>query len=149
MAGGRQGDGPREFAGAKIALVRGAELVAYRRDDRPDIPFPGFWDLPGGGRESDETPERCALRETEEEFGLILPPERIVWSRRYPSLHIPDRDACFFAAPVTGAEVAAIRFGNEGQCWRMMVMAEFIARDDAVPYLRTRLADFLQEWPKG
>ena len=51
------------FEGAKIALYLGDRLVVIQRDDRPDIPFPGFWDLPGGGREAGETPFECVRRE--------------------------------------------------------------------------------------
>src|SRR3546814_18606002 len=45
------------FSGAKIALTCGQRLVAYQRDVKPAIPWPGLWDLPGGGREGGETPE--------------------------------------------------------------------------------------------
>src|SRR5690606_34782771 len=43
------------FSGAKIALVCGGRLVTYQRDAKPSIPWPGLWDLPGGGREGVET----------------------------------------------------------------------------------------------
>ncbi|MCO6425117.1 hypothetical protein GOB91_08335 [Sinorhizobium meliloti] len=39
------------FTGSKIALIVGGGLITYKRDQKPDIPFPGMWDLPGGGRE--------------------------------------------------------------------------------------------------
>ena len=74
------------FSGAKIALILGDQLVTYLRDDHAHIPFPGHWDLPGGGREGEESPEACVLRETEEEFGLRLPESRIIWKRRHPSI---------------------------------------------------------------
>ena len=54
------------FDGAKLALFLGKDLVVILRDDKPDIPYPAHWDLPGGGREGAETPEACALRETYE-----------------------------------------------------------------------------------
>lgn len=44
------------FSGAKIALLCDGQLLTYQRDDKPGIPWPGLWDLPGGGRESDESP---------------------------------------------------------------------------------------------
>ncbi len=132
----------RDFTGAKIALVRGRELVVYRRDRKEGIPYPDHWDLPGGGREGDETPESCALREVAEEFGLTLSADRIVWSRCYPSLSAPGTDAYFFVAPITDAEIAAIRFGDEGQYWAMMALQDFMGRDDAIPYLRDRLAEY-------
>jgi 8-oxo-dGTP diphosphatase len=58
------------FVGCKLALLDGERVLVYTRDDRPDIQFPGMLDLPGGGREGNESPEDCVLRELEEEFGL-------------------------------------------------------------------------------
>jgi len=66
------------FSGAKLALFLGVDLLVILRDDRPDIPYPGHWDFPGGGREGQETPEACALRETREEVGLVLRPSELV-----------------------------------------------------------------------
>ena len=37
---------------------------------------PGWWLVPGGGTEGDETPEECCIREAEEETGLIVRPLR-------------------------------------------------------------------------
>jgi 8-oxo-dGTP diphosphatase len=132
-----------EFLGAKIALICGDELVAYRRDDKPDIPFPGFWDLPGGGREGSETPLECALRETEEEFGLRLGADLICWERSY--VHADDRPpSWFFVAEIAPDQVAAIVFGDEGQFWRMMALREFVALPDAPPSLQARLRQYLE-----
>ncbi len=131
------------FMGAKIALVCGTELVAYRRDDSPAIPWPGLWDLPGGGREGAETPAGCALREVEEEFGLTLAPERVHWCRRYPGMLDPGRSSYFLAAEISQAEVAAIRFGEEGQYWQMMSIEDFLALPDAITHLQERLSDYL------
>ena len=38
------------------------------------------------------------------------------------------------------AEIAAIRFGSEGQRWQMMPVATFIAHDGAIPAMRQRVA---------
>ncbi|MHC4924762.1 MAG: NUDIX hydrolase [Planctomycetota bacterium] len=43
-------------------------LFTKRRDDLPD--HPGQISFPGGAREGDEDPLRCALRESEEEVGI-------------------------------------------------------------------------------
>ena len=61
-----------DFHGAKVALFIEDQLLVYRRDDRPDIPFPDMLDLPGGGREQDESGAQCVARETWEEFGLRI-----------------------------------------------------------------------------
>lgn len=38
----------------------------------------GQWALPGGSLDPGETPEAAALRELEEEVGLVLPPEHVL-----------------------------------------------------------------------
>ena len=132
------------FSGAKIALICESRLVVYRRDDKPTIPWPGLWDLPGGGREGDETPEACALREVEEEFGLVLPPARVHWRRPYPGALAAQRTTWFLAARISAAEVADIRFGDEGQYWQMMRFEDFLAHPEAISHLQDRLRDYLK-----
>lgn len=135
------------FSGAKIALICGQRLVAYQRDVKPTIPWPGLWDLPGGGREGGETPEACALREVREEFGIVLTPDRVHWRRRYPGALDGQRASYFLAAAIGETEIATIRFGDEGQCWRMMSFEEFLAHPEAVAHLQLRFGDYLACWP--
>ena len=134
------------FGGAKIALLCGDALVAYLRDNKPGIPWPGHWDLAGGGREGAESPDSCALREAEEEFGLCLGPERVRWRRAYPGWNDPTQTSWFLAARITPAEVAAIRFGDEGQHWELMPVTAFLAHPRRIPHLAERLRDCLAEW---
>lgn len=123
-----------DFIGAKLLLVRGDCLLTLLRDDVDHIPFPGHWDLPGGGPEGRETPVDCALRELSEEFGLVLVPSRLT-AHRFGA----DRPSWLFAGALTDTEIAAIRFGDEGQEWRMMPIAEFITHPRAVPAFRDRV----------
>lgn len=127
-----------DFVGAKVALVCGQTILTYLRDDRDGLPWRNRWDLPGGGREGCETPDACLLREVEEEFGLILPPDRLVWRGVWPSILDPARPSVFFAGRITLAEIAAIRFGDEGQCWQMMDLPTFLAHPHAVPEMQRR-----------
>lgn len=120
-------------------------MLAYLRDDRTDIPWPNQWDLPGGGREGAETPQACALRELYEEFGLRLGEDRLTHARRYPGAARDGRDAWFFAGDITETEIAAIRFGHEGQRWTMMQVEVFLARPDAPAPLKARLETCLED----
>ncbi|WP_120633266.1 NUDIX hydrolase [Ruegeria sp. EL01] len=131
------------FSGAKIALICEEKVVTYLRDNKPSIPFPDHWDLAGGGREGKETPEQCVLRETEEEFDLKLDIARIVWRRRYPNASAPSEHAYFMVAQISKTEVSEIKFGKEGQFWRMMDILEFLEHPKAVPQLKSRLACYM------
>ncbi len=118
------------FAGAKLALFLGEELLVILRDDTPDIPWPGHWDFPGGGREADETPEACALRETREEVGLILRAEAL---RGAQAVQRPHGVVWFFAAHLPAAAAQDVRFGGEGQEWRLMTPQEYFSHPRAIP----------------
>lgn len=48
------------------------EFLLYLRDNKPDIPFPGHWDLIGGHIEEGETPGEALVREIREELGIEL-----------------------------------------------------------------------------
>jgi 8-oxo-dGTP diphosphatase len=132
------------FSGAKIALICDGKLLSYLRDDKPSIAWPGLWDLPGGGREGEETPLECALRETEEEFGLTINPDSVVWTRVYPGQGLGGLDTWFFVALVPPATFAHIRFGNEGQCWAVTTVEAFLANTSAIEHFQHRLREYLE-----
>jgi 8-oxo-dGTP diphosphatase len=59
--------------GCSILFVNEREQVLlFLRDDKPGIPYPDTWDVPGGHVEEGETPEQCIVREMAEEMGLDL-----------------------------------------------------------------------------
>jgi 8-oxo-dGTP diphosphatase len=128
-----------DFIGCKVALFCCDALLTYLRDDKPGLPWPAMWDLPGGGREGGETAEECVSRETFEEFGLHLSPERLLFRRVLPSMLDPSRQSVFFTGHITPQEIAAIRFGDEGQYWKMMPVAEFLIHPRAIPALQHRV----------
>ena len=130
------------FSGAKLALFLGRKIVVILRDDRPDIPYPGHWDLPGGGREGQETPEACTLRETEEEIGLILREADLVWSRQYQR---PRGQVWFFVSHQPASLEYDIRFGSEGQRWELMDPQDYCAHPLAVPHFARQLRSYLAE----
>lgn len=131
-----------DFVGAKAALVCNGAVLTYLRDDHEGLPWPAHWDLPGGGREGAESAEQCLIREVAEEFGLPLTPAHLTWRASFPALHSPGEQAIFFAGHITPSEVAAIRFGSEGQTWQMMPLAQWLTHPRAVPDLprRTEIA---------
>ncbi len=130
------------FSGAKLALFVGQKIVVILRDDFPDIPYPGHWDLPGGGREGQETPEDCALRETEEEINLRLSVGDLIWSRQYQR---PRGWVWFFVAHMPADLASSIRLGSEGQRWTLMDPQDYCAHPLAVPHFAVQLGQYLSE----
>ena len=133
------------FGGTKAILSVGGRLVLLRRDDDPAIPHPGLVDLPGGGREGDETPVACTLREVSEEVGLALPPSRLSWGRPYSSSDGRGR-SWLFAAGIDEDEAAALTLGDEGQALWLEPVETYLERDDAVPGHQARVRDW---WDGG
>ena len=60
------------------------KFLLYLRDNKPDIPFPGHWDLIGGHIEEGETPEEALVREVKEELDLDL--KEYTFYRKYECL---------------------------------------------------------------
>ena len=131
------------FTGSKIALFYQDKLVVSLRDDIAGLNCAGMWDLPGGEREGSENPVECIQRELYEELGIRLSPESLLWTEDYPS--IPDQHgrAHFFVASIDKEVLDAVSFGDEGQGWRLMDPLEFVTHEDAIPYLKARVADYL------
>ncbi len=58
-----------------------------------------FWVLPGGLVEPDETLEQAATRETLEETGLVVAPERLIYLREFVDDHLREHGIeCYFLA---------------------------------------------------
>ncbi len=131
--------------GSKVALFLGDRLVSILRDDFPHIHFPNLWDLPGGGREGDETTFQTVARELEEELGLILPRAAVLWESAFPSSIDATKWNAFFVAQMSARAVDDIVFGGEGQRWALYGMEDFIALDNRVPSYGGRLAKWVAE----
>lgn len=67
------------WAAVAVVLVPDPDsLLLVRRAERSGDPWSGQMALPGGRREGEEDLLFTAIRETEEEVGLVLPPEALV-----------------------------------------------------------------------
>ncbi len=129
------------FEGAKLMLFIGARLLVIRRDHSVGIPFPGYLDFPGGGRDGSETPVECVLRETSEEVGLTLTEQQLLW--RCPFDNVAGRRSWFFAAQEPEAVAYDVRFGNEGEGWCLIPPREYLGRKDAIPHFQKMLKMYL------
>ena len=134
-----------EFTGCKIALLYDGQILTILRDDKPTIPWPDMWELPGGGREGDETPFECVAREVYEELSIQLSIDDIVWSWIYPSMLDENKNSVFLVGKLTQEQFDSIVFGDEGQGYKLMSIEEFLNSKQAVPQLQGRLRDYLEE----
>lgn len=68
---------------AAVLMHEGRLLITLRR---PDAPYPGHWEFPGGKMEPDEDPVSCIVREMKEELGIDVSVSGIydVVHHRYP-----------------------------------------------------------------
>ena len=133
-----------EFSGCKIALLCDDKLLTILRDDISTIPWPNMWELPGGGREDEETPFECVQREVFEELGLNLEEADILWAKEYQGMLDPDKISIFMVGTITQEECTIIAFGDEGQAYQMMDVSQFLADDKVIPQLQSRLRDYLE-----
>ena len=134
-----------DFTGCKIALFCGDKLLTILRDDKDNIPWPNMWELPGGGREGDESPFECVSREVYEELGIHLNEDCLLWSKVYPSMLFEGRQSVFMVGQLSQEQFDNITFGDEGQTYKLMSIEEFLNSKQAVPQLQGRLRDYLEE----
>ncbi|WP_261069683.1 NUDIX hydrolase [Streptococcus mitis] len=134
-----------DFTGCKIALFCGDKLLTILRDDKASIPWPNMWELPGGGREGDESPFECVAREVFEELGIHLTKDCLLWSRVYPSVLYEGRYSVFMVGQLRQEQFDNITFGDEGQGHQLMNVEEFLSSSQAVPQLQDRVRDYMEE----
>ena len=134
-----------DFTGCKIALICGDKILTILRDDKPGIPCPNMWELPGGGREGNESPLECVAREVYEELGIHLNEDCLLWIKVYPSMLCEGRQSVFMVGQLSQDQFDSITFGDEGQAYKLMSIEEFLKSNQAVPQLQGRLSDYLEE----
>lgn len=134
-----------EFTGCKIALICDGRILTILRDDKPTISYPNMWDLPGGGREGNETPFECVSREVYEELNIQLSKEEVIWSGIYPGLLDETKQFVFLVGNLAQEEFDLIDFGDEGQGYKLVSFEEFLTSDRVVPQLQERVRDYVEK----
>ena len=134
-----------EFTGCKIALICDGQILTILRDDKEDIPWPNMWELPGGGREGNETPFECVAREVYEELNIQLSKDDVIWSRVYPSMLDENKKSVFLVGKLTQEQFESIIFGDEGQGYKLVSFEEFLTSDRVVPQLQERVRDYVEK----
>jgi 8-oxo-dGTP diphosphatase len=120
-----------DFIGSKVALLCDGAILTCLRNDLPGLRYANWWDLPDGRREG------------QEEFGLRLAEDRLIWAQIFPAMIDHRQNTWLFGSHLTRGEIATIRFGDEGQRWEMMPLPRFLAHPRVIPAKRARTAVFL------
>jgi 8-oxo-dGTP diphosphatase len=79
----------------------------------------GMWSFPGGHLEGGESFEQCAIRETEEETGIILPTVKL-WTVENTIFHIEQKHSVtvFMLADMPDGQVARVIEPDKCECWQ-------------------------------
>ena len=133
-----------DFTGCKIALFCGDRILTILRDDKASIPWPNMWELPGGGREGDESPLECVAREVYEELGIHLTEDCLLWSKVYPSMLYEGWHSVFMVGQLSQEQFDNITFGDEGQSYQLVNVEEFLSSSQVVPQLQDRVRDYME-----
>lgn len=88
-----------------VFLIRNNSVLLIKRAIEP---FKGFWDIPGGFLEAGEHPATGAIRELQEETGLIIEPIEIldIFMDEYGSEQEDTLNICYIANVVGGVPKA-------------------------------------------
>lgn len=129
--------------GTKGLVFIGNDTLIYRRDNKADK-YPLHLDVPGGGKEGDETPFETFRREVYEEFRLNITESDIVYFRRYPSIFEEGKFGWYAVVKLPAKVKSQIVMGEEGIDYSLMPLEEFLKKQDAWPVYQQRAADYLK-----
>ncbi len=93
------------------------QILLFLRDDKPTIPYPDMWDIPGGHIEKNETPEMCIVREIKEELDLDIEDFRL-----FSVIQFAERKEYTYWKNAN-LDIERIRL-TEGQCLRWFTEEE-------------------------
>jgi 8-oxo-dGTP diphosphatase len=131
-----------DFSASQGLLFVGSKILLYRRD-KNTTSFPLHLDLPGGGRENDETPFETFQREVKEELGVSISADNLQFSCAYVNTKEPGKTSYFFVSRPLSLDESAIMLGDDGVEWLLMTPEEFVVREDAIPHQQKRVIKYL------
>jgi 8-oxo-dGTP diphosphatase len=132
-----------DFNGAKGFIFIGENILVYRRDTNTKN-YPLMLDLPGGGKEGDETPFETFTREVKEEFGIQVKRENVVYSKPHQSIIEPWKYSYFIIAKLPQDFENKIVFGDEGVEYLILTVKDYLRREDVIERHQVRLREYLE-----
>ncbi len=130
------------FQGTKGLVYIGDEIVVIRRDANTNN-SPLQVDIPGGGRENDESPFETFKREVKEELGLDIQENEIIYSKKYIDVVDSNNEAYFIVVKPPNIKKEDIIFGDEGLEFFLIKPEEFCNLTDAVKKQQDKVAEYL------
>jgi 8-oxo-dGTP diphosphatase len=130
------------FHGAKGLVFIDEKILVYRRDGRTSS-FPFYIDLPGGGREQNESPFETFRREVGEEFGIAIKPEDVIYSKQYMSVIDPNMEAYFLVTKPLNITFQDVIPSYEVPKPILMDIKEYMALADAIPRHVHKVREYL------
>jgi len=125
---------PNLPASSGALVVYKGKILLIRRDNKPTIPNPNMWSIPGGQVEKGESFDKALVREIKEEIGIT--------PKNYQLLGFfeTEKQNAIYLLELTDEETQEIKLGDEGQELKWFKPQE-IADIDAIPIVR----DFFQK----
>lgn len=84
----KESDSQLPIAGVNFLIIdkKTKSILLQKRDNKKGIRCPGKWCIPGGALNNNENPLMAAVREIEEEIGIVLSPRRLemIFDWQYP-----------------------------------------------------------------
>ncbi|GGP06721.1 hypothetical protein GCM10012278_31600 [Nonomuraea glycinis] len=137
----------RAIVDVHVLLVRGTELLLGRRAGTGYAD--GLWHLPSGHLEAGESVVRAAVREVQEEVGVVIEPGDLAFA--HVMHRAPDRVGLFFVATRWDGEPynAEPNKCSEVAWWRLDALPDDIVGYPAaaIAHVRERVPFALDEWP--
>ncbi len=134
-------DNNRNFHGAKGIVFINKKMLVYRRDNKTDS-FPLYIDLPGGGRENNESPYETFKREVKEEFGFKITKKDILYAKQYVSAMDASKESYFIVVRLNVTEKDIV-FGDEGLDFFLIETENYLKLNDAIRRQQNRVLDYI------
>lgn len=130
------------FHGVKGLVFIKDKIVVFRRDTKTTN-FPLQVDLPGGGRENNESPFETFKREVMEEFGIYLEKDDVISSKKYQSVLDPSKEVYFIITKSLNITEQDIVFGDEGLEYFLMTPQDYVNLNDGVKRQQNKVVEYL------
>lgn len=129
--------------GVKAFVIYSKKLLLILRDNKPDIPSPNKWGLPGGALEKNESILKAIKRELKEETNII--PKNITYLGK--QIYEDGSEVSRFFSKLTKDEFKNVKLGDEGQKLEFFSLDE-ISRLDLAGYSTEYFFNYIDQIKK-